>query len=363
MFESLKILNKAFEFIKEEEKKINYEYEPHCIKEDNNWKRHLFFFELKKDFIKDVTEFSFCPYIQKPCQEQRKDKSIMKFIKADKFARTDYIKNLYKKIPLNANNKRQRNISPERRQSFRFTKNKSMKELSYNNSKINNRNNFLSNIYNKINKGKKELNSLKLIRKNHSNKIIENFIDKKATNKCEEGQMEVESFIYEPEKSRLRFNAQYRPYKDNIDRYNSKDDSLFDNNKNDLLNDNKSNLFNLNNVEAKKSGWKLTTGMESAKLFRKLKTGFIFNKNILNNNNNKNSNSIERKKNKANYRNNENNIKNNINILNILRNNPELKKRNEEYLQKLSKKGKQKTNDKNYKLFNHVRKLKNESIN
>ena len=116
-------------------KKINYEFEPHFEKEDDTWKRHLFFFELKKDFIKDVTEFGFCPYIQKPCSEQRKDKNIMRFKKVDNFARTDYIKNLYKKITANnfKKNVKQNSVSPEKtKNNFVFKKNNSMKEIYYN---------------------------------------------------------------------------------------------------------------------------------------------------------------------------------------------------------------------------------------
>jgi hypothetical protein len=360
MFYSLTILNKAFEFINQEEKKINYEYEPHCKKEDDSWKRHLFFFELKKDFIKDVTEFGFCPYIQKLCQEQRKDKTIMKFKKADNFARTDYIKNLYKKIPVNSNNNRLRNISPKTKKNFRFTKNKSMKVISYTNNKTNSRNNFLSNIYGKISKRQKELNGLKLSKKNFS-KSIDNIANKKSINKYEEGAMDIESFIYEPERSHLKYKTPYRPFKEKIERYNSKDNSLYDNNKNDIINNNKSFLYNFNNVEPKKSGWKMTTSLESAKLYKKMKTGFIFNKSIVNSNNSNNNNatSFEAKKNINNKKHNENSFRNSIYALNI-RNSSEHNKKNEVYYSNLMKKDKQNNNDRNYKLFNHLRRMNNE---
>ena len=73
MFNSIKILDKAFDYLNNEERKLNYEYDPRSEKKDESWKRHLFFFELKKDFIKDIQEFGFCPYIEKPYENTKVD--------------------------------------------------------------------------------------------------------------------------------------------------------------------------------------------------------------------------------------------------------------------------------------------------
>jgi hypothetical protein len=251
-------------------------------------------------------------------------------------------------------------ISPKTKKNFRFTKNKSMKVISYTNNKTNSRNNFLSNIYGKISKRQKELNGLKLSKKNFS-KSIDNIANKKSINKYEEGAMDIESFIYEPERSHLKYKTPYRPFKEKIERYNSKDNSLYDNNKNDIINNKKSFLYNFNNVEPKKSGWKMTTSLESAKLYKKMKTGFIFNKSIINSNdsNNNNATSFEAKKNINNKKHNENSFRNSIYALNI-RNSSEHNKKNEVYYSNLMKKDKQNNNDRNYKLFNHLRRMNNE---
>ena len=43
MFNSIKLLDKAFEYLNNEERKLNYEYDPLSEKKDESWKRHLFF--------------------------------------------------------------------------------------------------------------------------------------------------------------------------------------------------------------------------------------------------------------------------------------------------------------------------------
>jgi hypothetical protein len=133
MFNSIKILDKAFEYLNNEERKLNYEYDPRSEKKDESWRRHLFFFELKKDFIKDIKEFGFCPYIQKPYDEQRKDKNIMKFTRKGNLSRTDYIKNLYKKITNNSNNHKNNRILSAKTTKYTLSpkNNISMKEINY----------------------------------------------------------------------------------------------------------------------------------------------------------------------------------------------------------------------------------------
>ena len=300
MFNNLKLINKAFDYIINEEKKLNYEYEPHFEEHGENWKRHLFFFELKKDFIKDVTEFGFCPYIQKPCEEQRRDKNIMRFQKVDNFVRTDYIKNLYKKITANTNRKikREKSLSPKRTKlTLIVKKNKSMKDIGQTNKFNYENNTFLSKIYTKIKKRKREINNLKLgkninlnlnkniVKQNTAN--IDNLLGKKS-NKNEDGQMEAESFIYEPDKSHMKYNNFYALNREKSKDTNNKDDSLSNssNTNNNENNDNKdSNSLELLNGEIKKKGWKMTTSLEGDKLFRNLKGSFPLHKNVDNHKN------------------------------------------------------------------------------
>ena len=86
------------------------------------WRRNLFFKELKKDFIKDVTEFGFCPYLPKACEAQQKNKNISKFSKIDNYSKLDYIKSLYKKINQDEVNNKKKEI--ENLNFFNSTSNK-----------------------------------------------------------------------------------------------------------------------------------------------------------------------------------------------------------------------------------------------
>ena len=365
MFNSLKILNKAFDYIKEEEKKLYYEFEPHFDKEDDTWKRHLFFFELKKDFIKDVTEFGFCPYIQKPCEEQRRDKNIMRFKKADNFKRTDYIKNLYRKITSNAKCKMESNSPLKVKKTLILKKTKSMKNIKYN-KRLNNKNSFLSNFYNKINKKRKELNKLKLNQNMNLNKNIDindNTTNQKI-NKFDEGQADIESFIYEPEKGHLRYNNVYRPNRESFEKYNKKDDSISEyatNNKNDIPNNNKAILYNTNNGEIKKNGWKLTTSLEGTKYYRKINGEIPYNKNIFNNNNNMNGFSfLETNKNNKicdNY------LKKNSKSNKLYKSHSGKLEKNNSLYKKVVKKDNKKYSNRNFRLFNHVRIMRSELEN
>ena len=91
---NLKLINKAFDVLKEEEEKINYYYEPRFCKNKKNWKRHMNFYELKRDFIKDIIDYGFCPYIENTSEEQMKNKNIMKFSKEKNHDYTNHIKKL-----------------------------------------------------------------------------------------------------------------------------------------------------------------------------------------------------------------------------------------------------------------------------
>ena len=378
MFNNLKLINKAFDYIINEEKKLNYEYEPHFEEHDENWKRHLFFFELKKDFIKDVTEFGFCPYIQKPCEEQRRDKNIMRFQKIDNFVRTDYIKNLYKKITANTNRKikREKSLSPKR---TKFTlivkKNKSMKDIGIGHTnKFNYENNtFLSKIYTKIKNRKREINNLKLgkninlnLNKNivkQNNDNIDNLLGKKS-NKNEDGQMEAESFIYEPDKNHMKYNNFYALNREKSKDTNNKDDSLSNssNNNNNEDNDNKdSNSLELINGEIKKKGWKMTTSLEGDKLFRNLKGSFPLHKNVDNHKNYNPETMIRTNKIIINSKVGKGILKNNFTGLKLNKNHSGKNSKSAIFCKKIENNGKKK--DKKFKLFFHVRKFKNELQN
>ena len=359
MFNSLKGINKAFDYILEEEKKLYYEYEPYFQKRNESWKRHLFFFELKKDFIKDVTEFGFCPYIQKSCEEQRRDKNIMRFKRADNFAKTDYIKNLYKKISNNINNnQKHKSLSPEKKQNkIVLKKNKSMKDFTYNNKY---KNTLLFKNYSKINKNIKVLDNCKQKTNIDINKNTES--NNKKINK-DDGQMDIDSFVYEPNNN-ARYNNKL--IKDS-DEYNNKDESISDsvkNKTNNQLVNNKSFYFDLNNFKinkTKKKGWRMTTTLDKDKFFRNLKSALPFNEN-----NDKNFVSflgdnqkfINKKFGNENYKNNYNNRNLNLNSGHFQQN-----KKNKIYNKKLISYHKSKSTDKKFKLFSHIRKMRNEFEN
>ena len=91
---NLKLVNKAFELLKEEEEKINYYYEPRFYNKNKKWKRHLNYFELKRDFINDIIDYGFCPFIEITCEEQMKNKNILKFYKERNRDYTQHIKKL-----------------------------------------------------------------------------------------------------------------------------------------------------------------------------------------------------------------------------------------------------------------------------
>ena len=291
MFNSIKILDKAFDYLNNEERKLNYEYDPRSEKKDESWKRHLFFFELKKDFIKDIQEFGFCPYIEKPYDEQRKDKNIMKFIKKGNISRTDYIKNLYKKITNNSNNNNNNNkllIAKRTKYTLSPKKNNSMKDLNYKlgNTKNKNKNAFLLEIYNKINY-KNQTNNIKfkkLLNNSKSNVDNTEFLNHKKNNKNDDSHDE-NSFIYEPETGNQRYNDNYyyKAYKEKYDNTNNKNESSSDNstsNRNMIFLNNKSTIYNNAKNEVKKNGWRMTTSMETGRFKKSSKVLFSDTKNF-----------------------------------------------------------------------------------
>ncbi len=352
MFNSIKILDKAFDILNYEERKLNYEYDPRSAKKDESWKRHLFFFELKRDFIKDIKDFGFCPYIQKPYDEQRKDKNIMKYTRKGNLSRTDYIKNLYKKITNNSNNDKNNKIISSRRMKYALSprKNNSMKDSNYkvgNTKNIKNKNTFLMEIYNKINH-KNQNNNMKFKKLLNSSKAnVDNteLLNHMKYNKNDNSHDE-NSFIYEPETSNQRYNDNYfyKAYKEKNNNTNNKNDSSSDNdseistsNKNMILLNDKSTLYSNAKNEVKKNGWRMTTSMETGQFLKSSKVLFSNTKNF------------SKYKNEKINKNKKYKLKRSISNINII---PKSIINNNSGNRK-------KYHEKSYRLFSHLKKMKN----
>ena len=218
MFNNIKLIDKAFDKLNEVEKRINYEYEPIYDQKNEGWKRSLFYPELKRDFVKDVTEFGFCPYIPKAFVDQQKIKNISKFVGVDNFTKLDYLKSLYKKIDsdninkesIKSNNSNRRGKNRLSLTSMRINRNKSIKNIHFTNNKkkffikkISNTN-FKDKLMNIDSNMKLKLrNSNTITQKNYRKNIsMVNICYKKdkTVNKKENEFIDAESFIYEPEK-------------------------------------------------------------------------------------------------------------------------------------------------------------------
>lgn len=158
---NLKLVNKAFEYLKDEEEKTNYYYEPIFPKKKKEWKRHFNFYDLKKDFVKEINDYGFSPYFHKTCEEQLKNKIILKFSKKKDYDYSKYIKKINNYI-----NSTKKNKTPK-------TSNNSYEHKRQNNDlslripklKEYNSKSFLGNFYNiihnrsTINKNKRKSNS------------------------------------------------------------------------------------------------------------------------------------------------------------------------------------------------------------
>ena len=93
---NLKYILNEMNILKKEEEKINYYFEPIYKKENKYWKRHLNFLDLKQDFIQDMSNYGFSPYLSKTYKEQRDNKNIMRFCKSQNLGYPGYIKKIYK---------------------------------------------------------------------------------------------------------------------------------------------------------------------------------------------------------------------------------------------------------------------------
>ena len=87
-------INAAFYLLDKKEAKINYYYEPRFSKKEKDWKRCYIINELKTDFIKDVNNFGFSPFIELSFKEQIKNKNIMKYFNFNNYDFSQYIKKM-----------------------------------------------------------------------------------------------------------------------------------------------------------------------------------------------------------------------------------------------------------------------------
>ena len=163
-----------------------------------------------------------------------------------------------------------------------------MKDLNYKlgNTKNKNKNAFLLEIYNKINY-KNQTNNIKfkkLLNSSKSNVDNTEFLNHKKNNKNDDSHDE-NSFIYEPETGNQRYNDNYyyKAYKEKYDNTNNKNESSSDNstsNRNMIFLNNKSTIYNNAKNEVKKNGWRMTTSMETGRFQKSSKVLFSDSKNF-----------------------------------------------------------------------------------
>lgn len=307
MFNNIILIDRAFNKVYEAEKKINYEFEPIYNRENKNWKRNLFFKELQKDFIKDVTEFGFYPYLPKACDEQQKIKNISRFSKIDNFSKLDYIKSLYKKINSDEAEQESSNMNNSNKQTYKRNsltmrvKMNKYKSILDSDHKKNKKIFLLKQVSNPLFQEKMGIKHLKEM--NQRNK---NFFEKKnfkknssMTHICfkkdknlsqsDNEFIDAESFIYEPRKILLKLSQQY-----------SKEDDSFANESNIRKSKSRSLINNISKKENSKNFEQKTPGNfnEKIKSINSLKkpkgtltarfTKFNIVENVWNKNNKKN---------------------------------------------------------------------------
>ena len=74
---NLLLIDKEFKKLNLVEEFINYKFEPRSQKLKG--KRHIYYNDLKYDFVDEVNAYGFSPFVQQPYDLQRKDKNIMMF--------------------------------------------------------------------------------------------------------------------------------------------------------------------------------------------------------------------------------------------------------------------------------------------
>ena len=88
-------IDAAFYILDKKEDRINYYYEPRFTKKkEEDWKRSYIINELRKDFIRDINNYGFSPFIESTFNEQRKDNNIMKYFNLNNYDFSEYIKKM-----------------------------------------------------------------------------------------------------------------------------------------------------------------------------------------------------------------------------------------------------------------------------
>ena len=307
MFNNIILIDRAFNKVYEAEKKINYEFEPIYNRENKNWKRNLFFKELQKDFIKDVTEFGFYPYLPKACDEQQKIKNISRFSKIDNFSKLDYIKSLYKKINSDEAEQESSNMNNSNKQTYKRNsltmrvKMNKYKSILDSDHKKNKKIFLLKQVSNPLFQEKMGIKHLKEMNQRNKNFFTKKNFKKNSSmthicfkkdknlSQSDNEFIDAESFIYEPRKILLKLSQQY-----------SKEDDSFANESNIRKSKSRSLINNISKKENSKNFEQKTPGNfnEKIKSINSLKkpkgtltarfTKFNIVENVWNKNNKKN---------------------------------------------------------------------------
>ena len=307
MFNNIILIDRAFNKLYEAEKKINYEFEPIYNRENKNWKRNLFFKELQKDFIKDVTEFGFYPYLPKACDEQQKIKNISRFSKIDNFSKLDYIKSLYKKINSDEAEQESSNMNNSNKQTYKRNsltmrvKMNKYKSILDSDHKKNKKIFLLKQVSNPLFQEKMGIKHLKEMNQRNKNFFTKKNFKKNSSmthicfkkdknlSQSDNEFIDAESFIYEPRKILLKLSQQY-----------SKEDDSFANESNIRKSKSRSLINNISKKENSKNFEQKTPGNfnEKKKSINSLKkpkgtltarfTKFNIVENVWNKNNKKN---------------------------------------------------------------------------
>lgn len=74
---NLLLIDKEYQKLNVIEDYINYKFEPRS--KSYKCKRHIYYNDLKNDFVDEVNAYGFSPFIQETYDNQRKDKNIMRF--------------------------------------------------------------------------------------------------------------------------------------------------------------------------------------------------------------------------------------------------------------------------------------------
>lgn len=225
---NLKLVNRAFELLKEE--KINYYYNPIYFRKNKSWKRHLNFSEIKKDFIRDIIDYGFCPYNEKTTEEQMKNKVLKKIFQEKNH---DYINHI-KKLKLFKN----KNLTDNKHKLNENSKIKDKEIKQIPKIKEYNNKSFLAGLYKSIN-GENVLNNKRNISANNSGF---NESNKRLTKIVKFSRDDIIDII-KMKKNKLLENEQNKSFSFQSD-YDNKNSSV---NNNNLISIYKKNIKNLEN--------------------------------------------------------------------------------------------------------------------